>query len=345
MKFHKAFLFLLALGGTASAEEPLLERAKKIFSPLPKHFGDHEYPLTKERVDLGRMLFFDPRASADGTISCASCHAPALYGTDALPASVGAWQRKNQKNAPTVLNAAISKEVHWIGDRKGVEDQATRFLVGKNTNAQPDFASAMRQLLAIPGYRVLFAKAFPGDPNPINEKNYGAAVGAFERTLSTPGRFDTYLDGEEGALSKEEKKGLAAFIDMGCVSCHFGPGVGGAMFQKFGVFEDYWKATGSKVVDNGREAFTHKEKDRYVFKVPSLRNVAMTPPYFHDGSVATLEEAVSIMARVQLKKTPSAEETKAILAFLQALTGELPPAFREAPVLPPAAAFLAPAGK
>jgi cytochrome c peroxidase len=165
-------------------------------------------------------------------------------------------------------------------------------------------------------------------------QNFAKAISAYERTLLTPSPFDAYLAGNQEALSVAARAGLAKFINTGCVACHNGVGVGGGMFQKFGVVEDYWKATGSEPVDKGRAEVTNNPADLYVFRVASLRNVAMTPPYFHDGSVATLPEAVKVMARVQLGVTLSDSDNRDIVAFLESLTGEPPANFATAPTLP-----------
>ena len=184
------------------------------------------------------------------------------------------------------------------------------------------------------GVTDVFAAAFPNDPQPITIENIANAISAYERTLLTPSPFDAYLAGNQEALSPAARAGLAKFINTGCVACHNGVGVGGGMYQKFGVVEDYWKATGSDPIDKGRAEVTKDPADLYVFRVASLRNVAMTPPYFHDGSVATLPEAVKVMARVQLGVTLSDADTGDIVAFLKSLTGELPANFATAPVLP-----------
>lgn len=312
----------------------LLKEAQAIFKPLPKDMATPEFPITPERVELGRELFFDPRISVDGTVSCARCHQPALYGVDALPKPRGAHDKLNPRNAPTVLNAALQFKAHWRGDRKNVEDQATQALIGPASFGDPDYATAMAKIKQIPGYAELFRKAFPGNADPVTPDNWGKAIGAYERTLVTPSRFDQYLAGDATALSSAEKAGLRKFIDTGCVACHAGPGIGGSMFQKFGVVEEYWKETKSKEVDKGRFDVTHNPDDMYVFKVPSLRNVAMTPPYFHDGSVASLPEAVRVMAKVQLGKSLTDEDRNAIATFLKTLTGKLPENFVNAPVLP-----------
>jgi cytochrome c peroxidase len=294
-----------------------------------------DHPVTPDRVSLGRMLFFDPRISVDGTVSCNRCHLAALYGIDGLAKSRGAHDKLLPRNAPTVLNAGLNFKEHWRGELENVEEQAERSLLGP-AFANPDYATAMARVKAIPGYAELFKKAFPDEADPVTAHNWGKAIGAYERTLATPSRFDEYLRGKANALSAEERRGLRTFIDTGCADCHSGAGVGGGKFRKFGVLHDYWKETRSKEIDNGRFDLTKDPTDLYVFKVAGLRNVEMTPPYFHDGSVGTLPEAVRIMARVQLGKTLSDQDTGAIVTFLKSLTGKVPNDFATAPVLPAA---------
>jgi len=318
----------------ADSDADLLKEAQSFFQPLPRNMATAEFPIAPERVDLGRKLYFDPRISVDGTVSCARCHQPALYGTDGLPKPRGAQDKLNPRNAPTVLNAALQFKEHWRGDRENVEDQAKQALIGPPSFGNPDYATAIAMIKAIPGYPEMFRKAFLGEQDPVTQDNWGKAIGAYERTLITPSAFDGYLAGNVNALSPAERTGLRKFIETGCIACHNGPGVGGRMFQKFGVVEDYWKETGSQQPDKGRFDVTHEPSDMYVFKVPSLRNVAMTPPYFHDGSVRSLPEAVRIMARVQLRKTLSDQDANEIVGFLQSLTGKLPENFANAPVLP-----------
>jgi cytochrome c peroxidase len=327
----------LATWAANSADQTLLQQARTLFKALPRNMGTAAYPVTPELVSLGRMLFFDPRISLDGTVSCSRCHQPALYGTDGLAKSIGVEDRKNPRNAPTVLNAALQFAAHWRGDRTNVEDQASQALVGPPSFGEPDFPSAMAKIKAIPGYAGMFAKAFPGDKDPVNSGNWGRAIGAYERTLVTPSPFDAYLAGDIHALSAPARAGLRTFIDAGCAACHNGVGVGGGMYQKFGVMEDYWHETHSRAIDKGRFDVTGNPADMYVFKVPSLRNVAMTPPYFHDGSVATLPEAVHAMGKVQLGRDLSGQDVEAIDAFLGSLTGPLPSEFATAPKLSPAA--------
>lgn len=324
----------------ASAEEPLktdaqlLAAAQKQFRPLPKDAATADNPVTPERVSLGRKLFFDPRISDDGTVSCHRCHLASLYGCDGLAGSIGAHDFHAPRNAPTVLNSALQLAIHWRGELKTVEEQAQKALIGP-AFANKDYATVVARLKAIPGYAEPFQKAFPDDSNPISEKNWGKAIGAYERTLVTPSRFDDYLVGKSDSLSPAERHGLQLFLSVGCADCHNGVGIGGGSFEKFGVVEEYWKATASKKNDQGRKDVTQQDSDQYVFKVAILRNVAMTAPYFHDGSVKNLPDAVKVMSRVQIGRVLSDDEATAIVAFLQALTGTLPRDFAESPTLPP----------
>lgn len=329
---------LLALTAQArEAEAPLMEKANQVFKPLPQDMATEEFPINATRVALGRKLFFDPRLSLDGTVSCATCHRPALYGTDALAKSVGAEHRLNARNAPTVLNAALQFKDHWIGDRANVEEQAMKSLIGHASFGNPDFAAVVRKIKALPGYEAEFKQAFPNEPEPVKPDNWGKAIGAYERTLVTPSPFDAFLKGDAKALSPQAQNGLKAFIEIGCASCHNGAGIGGSSFQKFGVFEDYWTQTGSQPIDEGRFTATKEPSDKYVFKVPGLRNVAMTPPYFHDGSIATLPQAVRVMGKVQLGRELTDQEVHDLVDFLNSLTGKQPEDFVTEPVLMPQA--------
>jgi cytochrome c peroxidase len=324
---------LAAKSGRACDDEDLLKEARNLFQPLPLDMATAEFPATPERVGLGRALFFDPRISTDGTVSCSRCHLPALYATDGLPKSVGVHGQLVPRNAPTVLNAGLHFKEHWDGRFANVEEQAKQALLGP-AFGHPDFPTAMARVKAIPGYAAMFQDAFPGEADPLSEDNWGKAIGAYERTLVSPSRFDDYLRGTPDALSAAERKGLRTFIETGCVDCHKGPGLGGLGFRKFGVVSEYWKATGSQDVDKGRFGVTNDPTDLYKFKVPGLRNVAMTPPYFHDGAIDALPRAVRIMAKVQLDADLSDPEVDEIVTFLGSLTGTLPEGFARAPVLP-----------
>jgi cytochrome c peroxidase len=328
-----AAVFALASAAAAADDASLLKQAREIFKPLPPDMATPDSPITAPRVELGRMLFFDPRFTIDANMSCATCHQPVLYGTDGLPRSIGVRQRPHPRNAPTILNSALGI-THWRGDRESVEDQVIKALTSPITFGQPDEKAVLDRLAQIPGYAPHFKAAFPEEADPMTAQNMAKAIGAYERTLVTPSPFDAYLAGNVEALSPMARAGLAKFVDTGCVACHEGVGVGGAIYRKFGVLEDYWNATGSQTIDKGRVEVTKNPDDLYVFRVPSLRNVAMTAPYFHDGSVSTLPEAVKVMARVQLGVALSEADTRDIVGFLNSLTGEPRANFTAVPLLP-----------
>ncbi|MGQ0579412.1 MAG: cytochrome-c peroxidase [Betaproteobacteria bacterium] len=339
----------IALAACATAltaednEDALLARAQQQFKPLPADAATPEHPITPERVALGRALFFETRISTDGKGSCGGCHNPYFYGTDALPRSVGVGGKVIPRNAPTVFNTALQFVQHYGGNRADVEEQAVKALVSPLAYGNADYAAAEARLRALPGYRAMFEKAFPGESEPVTAENWGKAVGAYERTLITPAPFDRFLKGDKAALSAKAKQGLDKFITFGCSGCHNGVTVGGQMYQKFGVTQDYWLLTGSKEIDlfkdrdKGRIRDTKNEADAYIFKVQQLRNVAVTPPYFHDGSVAELRDAVRIMAKLQLGRDLTDADVSDLIAFLQSLTGEVPAQFAAVPSLPAAA--------
>ncbi len=328
------FSLLTAVSVSFAFDVELLNKAKQYFRPLPEVFPSDKNPLTKEKITLGKILFYEPRISIDGATSCAKCHPISLYGADGLRKAQGNNGKINPRNAPTVLNSAGQIAQHWRGDREDVEDQAKRALLGKGSFGAPSYEWVENKLRSIEGYKVLFKKAFPNDKNPITVDNFAKAIGAWERTLSTPSRFDKFLNGHINALSEKEKRGLRKFISVGCASCHNGELLGGTMYQKFGIIEPYWKYTKSKKIDEGRYSVTKKEQDKYVFKVPPLRNVAKTAPYFHDGSVDDLKKAIWIMGKVQLGKDLSKEDVEDIYAFLKSLTGTLSDDIKTIPILP-----------
>jgi len=268
-------------------------------------------------ISLGRALFFDPRLSAGGATSCHSCHQVERGGADTRPHSVGADGRIGRRNAPTVYNAASHLAQNWDGREPDVERQAGNPILDPDEMAMHDPAEVTAVLRSIPGYAVQFAAAF--GPNTVDFEHATRALGAFERTLRTPARWDAYLEGDRTALSPAELEGLKVFSDSGCIQCHTGELVGGSMFQKVGL-ERPWP----NQADQGRFSVTHLDADRMVFKVPSLRNVTLTAPYFHDGSVASLPEAVQMMARYQVGTELTAQETAAIIAWLGALAGKQP---------------------
>jgi cytochrome c peroxidase len=326
-----AGLGVLALAQTPSQgldAKRLLDDAKTLFQPLPAIPAAHD-PATAARVELGRHLFFESRVSVDGTVSCSHCHQPDRQAADGLAKAIGVFGRENARNAPSIFNASLNFKQHWRGDRESLEDQAEKSLLGATSFGNPDFSGPMGRLKAIPAYGPAFAAAFPDDKDPITSKNFGLAIAAYERTLLTPSKFDAYLGGNLQALTDAEQTGLRKFIDLGCAACHDGAGIGGNSFQKFGVAIDYWKETGAKEPDKGRADVTKSDADLYVFKVPSLRNVAKTAPYFHDGSVAELDRAVVIMGKTQLGVDIPEKDAEAIVAFLGSLTGPVPANYSE----------------
>ena len=317
-----------ARGGDDAA---LRAEASALFAPLPP-----APPVTNTAaVELGRMLYFDPRLSRAQTISCNSCHNLGLGGVDLQAHSIGHDWQFGGRNAPTVLNAVFHIAQFWDGRAPDLKEQAKGPIANPVEMANTHEA-AVGTLKAVPGYHPLFAAAFPGEDDPITIENVARAIAAFEATLVTPDApFDRWLAGADSALSPKQKRGLKLFIDTGCASCHNGPLLGGNSYQKFGVVE----LPDDRVLprdDKGRMAVTGDEADEYVFKVPSLRNIALTRPYFHSGAVWELSQAVRIMARSQLGTTLSDADAEAITAFLESLTGRQPEVAY--PVLPPSVA-------
>jgi cytochrome c peroxidase len=288
--------------------------------------------LTPAKIELGKMLFFDPRLSSSWLISCNSCHNLGLGGVDLLPTSIGhGWQR-GPRNAPTVLNAVLNLAQFWDGRAIDLREQAqgpVQASVEMNSNPQ----RAVETLRSMPGYATRFGQAFPGDSAPVSFENMARAIEAFEATLLTPGaRFDRFLRGDTAALTQPEKRGLALFLDRGCATCHAGANMGGAGYFPFGVVE----RPGADILppaDKGRFAISKTATDEYVFKSPSLRNVAITAPYFHSGAVWDLEQAVGVMGSAQLGAELSGPDVRDITAFLRTLTGDQPKV--SYPVLPP----------
>jgi cytochrome c peroxidase len=290
--------------------------------------------ITPEKVTLGKILFYETRISVDGTVSCARCHPTGLYAADGLRKSIGNNCKINARNAPTIFNAAGQISEHWIGNRTDVEDQAKQSVIGPPSFGMPSYEAVENKLKGVQGYVDLFKKAFPEEKDPINVDQFAKAIGAFERTLVTPSPFDAFLKGSRNSLKEQEKNGLKTFIEVGCLNCHFGQYIGGQIYQKIGIFEPYWEYTRSEEIDEGRFTVTKNEFDKYVFKVPILRNVAKTAPYFHDGSVDKLESAVLIMGKIQLGKDLTEPQIEDLKAFLKSLTGDIPEDAIKVPLLP-----------
>ncbi len=299
-------------------------KAQQLFSAIDLVADNPNNPVTREKVELGKKLYFDNRLSKDNKQSCNTCHNLNTFGVDNNSFSIGNDGKPGGRNSPTTLNAAFHIAQFWDGREPDVEAQAGGPMLNPVEMAMPDEKTVIARLKKDKNYQELFAKAFPKDKNPINFENVKKSIGAFERKLVTPSKFDDYLKGDKNALNDNEKKGLQTFINAGCIACHSGKLLGGNMYQKFGIYGNYWDFTKSKKIDNGRMDVTKKETDKYVFKVPSLRNIEKTFPYFHDGSVKDLGEAIKIMAKTQSNKELSKEEVDEIIVFLKTLTGKVP---------------------
>ena len=318
----------------ALAVQPVLADAVSdsflmMFKPLPTEATSADNELTEAKINLGRMLYYENRLSKGEKLSCNSCHMLDKYGQDNLPFSPGHEGKVGGRSSPSTFNAAIHIAQFWDGRAPSVEEQAKGPVLNPGEMGMPSADFVVEVLKSIPGYVEAFKAAFPGEADPITYNNFGKAVGAFERKLVTPSRWDDYLKGNKEALTAEESKGFETFAKAGCVTCHNGPAVGGMMYQKLGLVKAW-----PELKDQGRFEATKVETDKFYFKVPSLRNITETGPYLHDGSVKTLEEMVSKMGEYQLGKALTPEETASIVAFLKSLKGEIPAEYVAKPKLP-----------
>lgn len=305
------------------------EQARQLFGSLELTAESPDNPFSVEKVKLGQKLYFDKRLSLDNRQSCNTCHNLATYGVDNEPTSKGNNGGRGDRNSPTTLNAAFHFVQFWDGREPHVEAQAGGPVLNPVEMEMPSEAAVIERLFADAKYQEMFNAAFPDKSNPITYDNMKKAIGAFERELVTQSPFDAYMDGDDNALSSKEKRGMKTFIETGCVQCHTGPLLGGNQFQKFGVFGNYWDETKSKKIDEGRFAVTGDENHKYQFKVPSLRNIDKTYPYFHDGSVKDLSEVIRIMGKVQLNKSLTDSDIDDMIAFLKTLTGDIPDHFKQ----------------
>lgn len=293
--------------------------------------GDtHSEASSPDKVALGRVLFHDKRLSRNQQISCSSCHVLNRFGMDGKSTSEGVDGRRGGRNAPSVFNAATHIAQFWDGRAPDVERQAAGPIMNPLEMAMPSEQAVVAVLAGIPGYVEMFRKAFPADDEAISLKHVGEAIGAFERGLVTTSRWDRFIAGDTSALTAQEKHGLRVFLDAGCMACHTGPQVGGSMFQKLGAVIPWPNQN-----DKGRGAVTQQPTDQMVFKVPSLKNIAQTAPYFHDGSAADLEGAIRKMGHFQLGIELTADEVSSIVAWMRSMTGEIDPKYTAAPELPP----------
>ena len=298
-------------------------------------------PTTPEKVELGQMLYLDPRFSSTGTVSCNSCHNVMLGGEDNRAVSMGVHGQTGGRSAPTVWNSGFSSAQFWDGRAVSLEEQAKGPVTNPIEMGMGELEEAMNRVRDIPGYKAYFEKAF-GTDNPMTVENAAKAVAAYERTLITPNSaYDRYVKGDKKALSEQQLRGMNSFASVGCTACHSGAAFNGptmspgsGFFMKFPTFtdNDYVKQY-NLTEDTGRFTVTKNDADKHMWKVPTVRNAALTAPYFHNGSVATLDEAVRVMAKVQLNQDLTDGQVADIVAFLSALTGEFPE--QSMPHLPP----------
>ena len=279
--------------------------------------------LDQDKVQLGDQLFHDPRLSADNTVSCATCHALDKGGTDRKPISIGMAGGNTGLNSPTVFNTGFMHRLNWDGSAESLEDQAKGPIASVGEMGGMTWQDVVRKVGKEEAYRNGFAQTYEDGITPENIRD---AIAVFQRSLYTPNApFDQYLRGQKDAISAEAKQGYDLFKSYGCVSCHQGMLVGGNMFQTLGIFGDYFADRGTPITkkDLGRYNVTNNELDKHVFKVPTLRNITLTSPYFHDGNPKTLDEAIKLMGKYQLGVDIPQEDVDLIMQFLQSLTGEI----------------------
>ena len=325
------FLLSCSIVSVAGASEDLMKKAQTLFKEIPQTVPEIKgKSFTPEKIALGKMLYFEPRLSSSALISCNTCHNVGMGGADFQETSVGHRWQKGPRNAPTVLNSVFNIAQFWDGRAEDLKQQAKGPVQASvEMNNTPEMA--IRTLKSMPEYVALFRKAFPGQPDPVTFDNMAEAIEAFEATLLTPDSpFDLYLRGGKDALNATQKEGLKLLMEKGCATCHMGINMGGQAYFPFGLVE----RPGSEIVagDTGRFKITKSKSDEYVFKAPSLRNIDLTPPYFHSGKVWKLKEAVKIMGVAQLGAVLTAEDIDKIEAFLKATTGVQPKV--EYPILP-----------
>ncbi|MFI5296360.1 MAG: cytochrome-c peroxidase [Thermodesulfovibrionales bacterium] len=326
-----AMALVVFAASAVHAEDEVMKRAQGMFKPIPATVPEMKgKSFTPAKVELGKMLYFEPRLSASALISCNTCHNVGMGGADFQETSVGHRWQKGPRNAPTVLNSVFNIAQFWDGRAEDLKQQAKGPVQASvEMNNTPEMT--IKALKSMPEYIALFKKVFPGQQDPVTFDNMAEAIEAFEATLITPdSRFDKYLKGDGTALNTTEKEGLKLFMEKGCGTCHSGINMGGASYFPFGLVE----RPRSEIMagDTGRYKITHSKSDEYVFKAPSLRNIDLTPPYFHSGKVWSLKEAVKIMGVAQLGAMLTANEVDRIEGFLKTTTGVQPKV--EYPILP-----------
>ena len=311
-----AVLLLVTTNVIADSTNKLMRLANRYFAPLPDAMPGSEND-TPQRIALGKKLYFEKRLSINDTQSCATCHRleNGFAGVDNQPTSPGAKGTLGSRNSPTVLNSGWQDSQFWDGRAKTLIEQAKGPILNPIEMAMPDEQTVENKIRGIAEYQSAFTAAFPGNKPAITYQNIAEAIAAFERTLITPSRFDDFMNGDAGALSEAELRGLKAFIKIDCKSCHDGKLLGGEAYEALGKKNPYENQS-----DQGIHALTGDEDDRMVFKVAPLRNVALTAPYFHDGKIKTLDDAVRKMGKLQLDEELSDRQVKDITIFLKALT-------------------------
>ncbi len=302
----------------AEATSEVRKKAMEVISPLPDKMPGSEKD-SPALVALGKKLYFEKRLSANNSQSCNSCHQVdgGKSGVDMEPTSPGAFGKRGGRNSPTTLNAGFHLAQFWDGRAADLAAQAKGPILNPGEMAMPSEAAVVEKLSSIGAYPKAFAKAFPGEANALTYDNLAKAIAAFERTLVTHDRVDDFLKGNDKALTAAELKGLETFVAVGCTTCHNGPAIGGNGFRKVGAVNPY-----KNLADKGRIEVTKEEEDLHVFKVPSLRNIALTAPYFHDGAMRSLAEAVREMAWLQLGQKLDDDQVQSIVTFLRALNGK-----------------------
>lgn len=315
----------------AVAEDTLRTEALKVFAPIPAEPPPlKDNPLTQEKIELGAMLYFDPRLSKSALISCNTCHNLGLGGADYQETSTGHGWQKGPRNSPTVFNSVFNMAQFWDGRAKDLAEQA-KGPVQASVEMSNTPENVIKVLNSMAEYKARFKEAFPAEQDPVTFDNMAKAIEAFEAILLTPNSlFDRFLQGEEEALDSMAKDGLKIFMAKGCADCHGGINMGGDDYYHFGVME----VPESSIMagDKGRFEVTKTKDDEYFFKSPSLRNIALTAPYFHSGKVWSLREAVAVMSSSQLGATLSDNEVSQIVEFLMSTTGEQPQVVH--PILP-----------
>ncbi len=322
----KSLVSAIALAGVTTLAGAVEWQALPGKAPEPA-----DNPTTPAKVKLGQMLYLDPRLSSTGTVSCNSCHNVMAGGEDNRPFAAGVHGQTGGRSAPTVWNSAFNATQFWDGRAASLEDQARGPVTNPIEMGMKSWNDVVARLQQIPQYPQLFQEAF-GDGAKISEDNAVKAIAAYERTLITPNSpYDRYVKGNKTAMNEQQVRGMNTFAEVGCIGCHSGPafsgqtGQGSGVFQKFPTFDNpFFERKYNFTEDLGRYEVTKKAADKHLFKVPTLRNIALTAPYFHNGAVKTLDEAVRVMAKLQLNRDLSEQQVDDIVAFLNALTGEFP---------------------